>query len=141
MQGRLFRHNLYLCKLVKFVEKKIAFKTLGCRLNIFETDALVSQFRNAGYEIVDFNKEADAYIVNTCTVTNQSDKKSRQETGKASRTNKDAVLVVTGCMATNQKETLEKEDRITYVVDNEQKSDIFHCLIVILRARLFLLKN
>jgi threonylcarbamoyladenosine tRNA methylthiotransferase MtaB len=110
------------------VEKKIAFKTLGCRLNIFETDALVSQFRNAGYEIVDFNKEADAYIVNTCTVTNQSDKKSRQETGKASRTNKEAVLVVTGCMATNQKEILEKEDRITYVVGNEQKSDIFHLL-------------
>jgi len=108
--------------------KKIAFKTLGCRLNIFETDALVSQFRNAGYDIVDFNKEADAYIVNTCTVTNQSDKKSRQETGKASRTNKEAVLVVTGCMATNKKETLEKEDRITYVVDNEQKSDIFHLL-------------
>ena len=109
-------------------KKKIAFKTLGCRLNIFETDALVSQFRHAGYEIVDFNKEADAYIVNTCTVTNHSDKKSRQETGKASRTNSDAVLVVTGCMATNYKETLEKEDRITYVVDNEQKSDIFHLL-------------
>ncbi|RLD56312.1 MAG: tRNA (N(6)-L-threonylcarbamoyladenosine(37)-C(2))-methylthiotransferase MtaB [Bacteroidetes bacterium] len=108
--------------------KKIAFKTLGCRLNIFETDALVSQFRNSGYEIVDFNKEADAYIVNTCTVTNQSDKKSRQETGKASRANSDAVLVVTGCMATNQKENLEKQNKITYVIDNEHKSDIFHLL-------------
>lgn len=107
-------------------KKKIAFKTLGCRLNIFETDALVSQFRNAGYKIVDFNKAADAYIVNTCTVTNQSDKKSRQETTKASRTKPDAVLVVTGCMATNQKENLEQQDRITYVVDNEQKSDVFH---------------
>ncbi len=108
--------------------KKIAFKTLGCRLNIFETDALVSQFRNEGYEIVDFNREADAYIVNTCTVTNQSDKKSRQETGKASRTNSDAVLVVTGCMATNQKVNLEKQNKITYVIDNEHKSDIFHLL-------------
>jgi threonylcarbamoyladenosine tRNA methylthiotransferase MtaB len=108
--------------------KRIAFKTLGCRLNIFETDALVSQFRNAGYEVVDFHSEADAYIVNTCTVTNHSDKKSRQETKKASRTKSDAVLVVTGCMATNKKVELEKEDRITYVVDNEQKSDIFHLL-------------
>jgi threonylcarbamoyladenosine tRNA methylthiotransferase MtaB len=107
---------------------KIAFKTLGCRLNQFETDALVSQFRNSGYEIVDFQNEADAYIINTCTVTNHSDKKSRQETGKAHRINSDAVMVVTGCMATNKKEALEKEGMITYVVDNDRKSDIFHLL-------------
>ncbi len=106
--------------------RRIAFKTLGCRLNQFETDSLVSQFRKAGYDIVGFGKEADVYIVNTCTVTNQSDKKSRQETNKASRQKRDAVLVVTGCMATNKREELEKEHKITYVVDNEHKNDIFH---------------
>lgn len=110
------------------MKKRIAFKTLGCRLNLYETDALASQFRKAGYTIVDFQNEADAYIVNTCTVTNQSDKKSRQETGKAHRTNGNAVMVVTGCMATNRKEALEKEGMITYVVDNDRKSDIFHLL-------------
>ncbi len=119
------------------MKKRIAFKTLGCRLNQFETDSLVSQFRNSGYEIVDFQKEADAYIVNTCTVTNHSDKKSRQETGKALRINKDAVLVVTGCMATGKKESLEKDGNITYVVDNEHKSDIFHLLDSHFRGEIF----
>lgn len=57
---------------------KIAFKTLGCRVNLYETDALASRFKNAGYELVDFKDEADIYVVNTCTVTNQSDQKCRQ---------------------------------------------------------------
>jgi len=59
------------------MKRKIAFRTLGCRLNQFETDSLVSEFHHAGYRLVDFEEEADVYVVNTCTVTNQSDRKSR----------------------------------------------------------------
>ncbi len=108
--------------------RKIAFKTLGCRLNQYETNSVASTFINAGYEIVDFNKEADAYVINTCTVTNMSDHKSRQTISQAHRTNKDAVLVVTGCMANNHKDTLEKNEQITYVIENDRKGEIFNLL-------------
>lgn len=105
--------------------KKIAFKTLGCRLNQYETDALVSQFSQGDYQIVDFNSKADIYIVNTCTVTNQSDHKSRQEIYKAGRNGDDAVLLVTGCMVNNHKDALKpKFDKVTYFVDNIHKSSI-----------------
>lgn len=105
---------------------KIAFKTLGCRLNQYETDTLVSQFRAAGYEIVDYKEEADAYVVNTCTVTNSSDQKSRNTINQATKTNESAMMLVTGCMVNNKKDQLEKKSNITYVVDNERKSSIFN---------------
>jgi threonylcarbamoyladenosine tRNA methylthiotransferase MtaB len=103
---------------------KVAFKTLGCRLNQYETDALVTDFNEAGYELVDFNGSPDVVIVNTCTVTNQSDHKSRAVISQAARKNKDAVMVVTGCMANNFKEKLESQNNITFVVDNSRKSSI-----------------
>ncbi len=105
--------------------KKIAFKTLGCRLNQYETDALASRFHSGIYEIVDFNQPADIYVVNTCTVTNQSDQKSRQTINQARRQNEDAVVVVTGCMANNYKESLLESKSINFVVDNERKAAIF----------------
>jgi threonylcarbamoyladenosine tRNA methylthiotransferase MtaB len=105
------------------MKKKIAFKTLGCRLNQFETDSLVSQFCKSGYEIVQFTENADVYIVNTCTVTNQSDKKSQTMINHARRQT-NPLVVVTGCMANHFKEKLENENSITYVVPNEQKSSI-----------------
>ena len=108
--------------------KKIAFKTLGCRLNQYETDSVVSDFINAGYEVVDFSEQADAYIVNTCTVTNMSDHKSRQTINRAHRRNKDAVLVVTGCMANNHKDKLAQDDHITYTIENDRKGSLFNLL-------------
>jgi len=104
--------------------KKIAFKTLGCRLNLFETDALASQFAKNNYEIVEFSQEADVYVINSCTVTNQSDQKSRNAISQADRVNKDALTIVTGCMATNYKEKLQQSEKIDYVVDNDHKSSI-----------------
>lgn len=104
--------------------RRVAFKTLGCRLNQYETDALVSDFYQAGYQLVDFSEQADVVVVNTCTVTNQSDQKSRNMISQAARHNQGAVVVVTGCMANNYKQKLESEDRITYVVDNKRKSSI-----------------
>ena len=88
--------------------KKVAFKTLGCRLNQYETDALVTDFDKAGYQLVDVDQSPDVVVVNTCTVTNQSDQKSRATISQAARANNNAVVVVTGCMANNFKEKLEK---------------------------------
>ncbi|MDQ1770272.1 tRNA (N(6)-L-threonylcarbamoyladenosine(37)-C(2))-methylthiotransferase MtaB [Labilibaculum sp. A4] len=105
--------------------KKVAFKTLGCRLNQYETDALASQFQDKGYELVQFDESADVYVINSCTVTHQSDHKSRNFINQANRRNKDSVLVVTGCMANNAKEELENRKEINYVVENDQKTSVF----------------
>ena len=104
--------------------KTVSFKTLGCRLNQYETDALVTQFHQAGYQVVDYSKPADITVINTCTVTNQSDQKSRNTISQAARKNQDGLVLVTGCMANNHKEALESNKQVTYVVDNERKSQI-----------------
>jgi len=104
--------------------KKVSFKTLGCRLNQYETDALVTRFHQAGYQVVDYSDPADITVINTCTVTNQSDQKSRNTINQAARKNPAGMVVVTGCMANNHKEQLEANEKITYVVDNERKSQI-----------------
>jgi threonylcarbamoyladenosine tRNA methylthiotransferase MtaB len=107
------------------MNRKVAFKTLGCRLNQFETDSLVTDFFKAGYELVNFTDNADVYIVNTCTVTNQSDQKSNYTINQAIRnSNNKAVLIVTGCMAENRHELFENRNEITYLVDNKRKSSI-----------------
>lgn len=107
------------------IKRRVAFKTLGCRLNQYETDALVSDFDQAGYEVVDFREQADVVVVNTCTVTNQSDQKSRNVINQAIRGHHGSVVVVTGCMANHYKEKLETDDQITYVVENSRKSSVF----------------
>lgn len=105
--------------------KKIAFKTLGCRLNLYETDSLASEFSKKDYEIVDFSDEADVYVINTCTVTSMSDQKSRRVINQAARRKgDDSITIVTGCMATHYKEKLEKNDKIDYVVDNDHKTSV-----------------
>ncbi|MRT92718.1 tRNA (N(6)-L-threonylcarbamoyladenosine(37)-C(2))-methylthiotransferase MtaB [Ancylomarina sp. 16SWW S1-10-2] len=105
--------------------KTIAFKTLGCRLNQYETDALASQFQNNNYKLVDFDEEADVYVINTCTVTHQSDHKSRNFINQITKRHKDSILVVTGCMADNAKDELESKDEINYVLENDNKSALF----------------
>lgn len=104
--------------------KKVAFKTLGCRLNLYETDAIAAEFARKGYKVVDFGPDADIYVINTCTVTNQSDRKSRRVLNQSYRLNKDALTIVTGCMATNYKEQLAEDEKIDYVVDNEHKTSV-----------------
>jgi threonylcarbamoyladenosine tRNA methylthiotransferase MtaB len=106
------------------MEKRVAFKTLGCRLNQFETDSIAFEFKNNGYEVVDFSDQADVYVINTCTVTNQSDHKSRNLISQAIN-KQGSTLVVTGCMATSDKERLEARKGVTYVVENDKKSAIF----------------
>jgi len=105
--------------------KKIAFKTLGCRLNLYETDSIASEFSKKDYKVVDFSEDADVYVINTCTVTSMSDQKSRRVINQAARRkNEDGITIVTGCMATHYKEQLEKNDKIDYVVDNDHKTSV-----------------
>lgn len=107
------------------MSKKIAFKTLGCRLNLFETDSLASEFNKNNYKVVDFSEKADVYVINTCTVTSMSDQKSRRVINQAARRKEeDGITIVTGCMATNYKEQLEKNENIDYVVDNDHKTSV-----------------
>lgn len=108
------------------MSRKIAFKTLGCRLNQYETDALASTFSSNQYNVVDYEDQADVYVVNTCTVTKQSDTKSRNIIRHATRKNEEAVTVVTGCMVNNHREKLEESlDNVTYFVENKEKSQIY----------------
>jgi threonylcarbamoyladenosine tRNA methylthiotransferase MtaB len=90
--------------------KRVALATLGCKVNQYESAALEQLFRERGYTIVDFDSAADVYVINTCTVTNLGDRKSRQLIRRAGRTNPDALVVVTGCYAqTAPDEVLEVE--------------------------------
>lgn len=103
----------------------IAFKTLGCRVNLFETDALASRFQESGYDIVESGSNADVFIINTCTVTNQSDQKCRQAIHQIRRNNPNALITITGCMVNNYKEALLRSGIADYVIDNERKAAIF----------------
>jgi threonylcarbamoyladenosine tRNA methylthiotransferase MtaB len=106
------------------MKRRAAFKTLGCRLNQFETDAVLTDFYKGGYEIVKFTDPADVYIINTCTVTHQGDHKSKTAINQAIHNTKGSLVVVTGCMAESQKGYLEAREDIGYVVDNKHKNSI-----------------
>ena len=104
--------------------KKVAFCTLGCKVNQYETNAMQEQFINSGYEIVDFEEKADIYIINTCTVTNVSDKKSRQMIRKAKQSNRDSVVIAVGCYAQVSKEKLEEIEEVDLILGNNEKKEI-----------------
>jgi threonylcarbamoyladenosine tRNA methylthiotransferase MtaB len=105
--------------------RKVAFKTLGCRLNQYETDSVLTDFYRSGFEVVDFKEPADVYIVNTCTVTNQGDHKSKTAISQAVNGKSGSLVIVTGCMAEKQREYLLNRGGVNYVVDNKHKSDIY----------------
>jgi threonylcarbamoyladenosine tRNA methylthiotransferase MtaB len=106
------------------MKRRVAFKTLGCRLNQFETDSVLTDFYKTGYDIVPFSEPADVYVVNTCTVTNSGDHKSRSAISQAVHGKAGSVIVVTGCMAESQKEYLENRGDVAYVVNNKNKASI-----------------
>ena len=110
---------------MSLILKRVAFSTLGCRLNQYETDALVTTFKRAGYDVVPWTEPADVYIINTCTVTDRSDRKSRQLVYQAGRAAAKPIIVVTGCYADHQKAELQGRKDITLVVDNDRKAHIF----------------
>ncbi|MBE5961560.1 MAG: tRNA (N(6)-L-threonylcarbamoyladenosine(37)-C(2))-methylthiotransferase MtaB [Lachnospiraceae bacterium] len=104
--------------------KKVAFLTLGCKVNSYETEAMQQLFVAAGAEVKAFTEKADIYVVNTCTVTNIADRKSRQMLHKAKHMNSEAVVVAVGCYAQASKEDLENDDTIDIVIGNNRKKDI-----------------
>lgn len=104
--------------------KKVAFLNLGCKVNSYETEAMQQLMKNTGYEVVDFNDVADVYIVNTCTVTNIADRKSRQMLHKAKKNNPNAVVVAAGCYAQASKDQLEEDLAIDIIIGNNMKKDI-----------------
>ncbi|MGL5542673.1 MAG: tRNA (N(6)-L-threonylcarbamoyladenosine(37)-C(2))-methylthiotransferase MtaB [Fusobacteriaceae bacterium] len=105
-------------------KKKVAFYTLGCKVNQYETESIKNQLMKLGYEDTDFENSADVYIINSCTVTSVADKKTRNMMRRAKKINPDAIIILTGCYAqTNSKELLEI-DEIDYVVGNTDKQAI-----------------
>lgn len=104
--------------------KKIAFYTLGCKVNQYETNAMKQKFIDSGYEVVEFEEKSDIYVVNTCTVTNMADRKSRQILRRAKQRNKNSLLVVVGCYVQVGKEELEQIEEIDVILGNNEKNEI-----------------
>ena len=104
--------------------KKAAFYTLGCKVNRYETEAMSELFLKSGYEICDFDSYADIYVINTCTVTSMSDRKSRQIIRRAKKTNPGAIVAVTGCYAQTAPEDVKKIDGVNIVVGTKDRKNI-----------------
>ena len=100
------------------------FLHYGCKTNQYETNGMIQKFKNSGYEIVDFEEIADIYIINTCTVTNMSDKKSRQILRQANKRNPRALVVACGCYVQVAKEEIEKIPEIDLCIGTNEKADI-----------------
>ena len=103
---------------------KVAFITLGCKVNQYETNAMIQKFIEQGYNIVEHTKKADIYIINTCTVTNMSDRKSRQMLRRVKDLNPHAIVVACGCYAQVAKEELKDIKEIDLILGNNEKKEI-----------------
>lgn len=108
--------------------KKAALHNLGCKVNAYETEAMQEMLEQAGYEIVPFREGADIYIINTCTVTNIADRKSRQMLHRARKMNPDAIVVAAGCYVQAQAEKQEVDPCIDIVLGNNRKKDLIAVL-------------
>ena len=104
--------------------KKVAFITLGCKVNQYETNAMAQEFLRKGYEVVEHTEFANIYVINTCTVTNMSDRKSRQMLRKVKELNKNAIVVACGCYAQVAKSELEKIEEVDIILGNNEKKNI-----------------
>ena len=104
--------------------RKAALHNLGCKVNSYETEAMQQLLEHAGYEIVPFTEEADVYIINTCSVTNIADKKSRQMLHRAKKMNPGAVVVAAGCYVQAAGEELKKDEAVDLIVGNNKKTEL-----------------
>ncbi|MDY0234637.1 MAG: tRNA (N(6)-L-threonylcarbamoyladenosine(37)-C(2))-methylthiotransferase MtaB [Gudongella sp.] len=103
---------------------KVVFHTLGCKVNQYETEAMEELFENRGYQLVNENDYADIYVINTCTVTNMSDRKSRQFIRKAKRINKDAIVAVVGCYSQVSPDEVEKIEDVDVIIGTSERNKI-----------------
>lgn len=108
--------------------RTVAFHTLGCKVNHYETEGIWNMFKGEGYERVDFDRMADVYVINTCTVTNTGDKKSRQIIRRAVRKNPDAIVCVTGCYAQTSPGEIFEIDGVDVVVGTQNRKNIFNMI-------------
>ena len=114
--------------------RKAALHNLGCKVNAYELEAMQQQLEAAGYEIVPFAPGADVYVINTCTVTNIADRKSRQMLHRARKMNPDAVVIAAGCAARTREKDLQVDPAIDLVLPNEQKDDLVEVLAAYLES-------
>ena len=110
------------------IRKKVALHNLGCKVNAYEIEAMEQELREAGYEIVPFAPGADVYIINTCTVTNIADRKSRQMLHKARKMNPEAIVIAAGCYVQAQKDIPEIDEAIDIVLGNNRKQELLSIL-------------
>ncbi len=108
------------------MNKKAAFYTLGCKVNQYETEAVIDIFIDNGYQIVDFTDEADIYIVNSCTVTNEAARKTRQISRRAKRNNKNSIVGIVGCYTQAFPEEVSSIEEIDFVMGSNNKSEILN---------------
>lgn len=108
--------------------KTVAFHNLGCKVNSYEMDAMLQKLKSNGYTIVSFEDKADIYIVNTCTVTNMADRKSRQMLHKAKKTNPEGIVVAVGCYVQTDAENVERDASVDLLIGNNRKKDLVEIL-------------
>ena len=108
--------------------KTVAFHTLGCKVNTYETEAMQQLMEAAGYRCVDFGEKADIYIINTCSVTNIADRKSRQMLHRARKMNEDAIVVAAGCYVESAKKRIDEDLSIDIIVGNNNKNEIVNII-------------
>lgn len=106
------------------MRKRVAFCTLGCKVNQYETEAIEELFSNDGYIIVPFGEVADIYVINTCSVTNTGDKKSRQMIRRAKKTNPNSIVIVTGCFAQTASEDVLNLPEVNLVIGTKERQNI-----------------
>jgi len=106
------------------IMKKASFYTLGCKVNQYETEAMTELFRSRGYEITDFSEKADVYVINTCSVTAMSDRKSRQIIRRAKKQNPDCIIVVTGCYAQVAPDKVLEIEGVNLVIGTNEKNSV-----------------
>lgn len=104
--------------------KTAALHNLGCKVNAYETEAMQQLLEASGYRIVDFSQKADIYIINTCSVTNVADKKSRQMLHRAKKQNPDSIVVAAGCYAQSAEEALKKDMSVDIIIGNNKKREL-----------------
>lgn len=110
--------------LMEYSGKKASFYTLGCKLNFSETSSIARRFEEVGFERVEFTDHADAIVINSCSVTAEGDKKTRNIIRQAVRKNPEALIIVTGCYAQLQPETIEKIEGVDLIIGSSEKQNI-----------------
>ena len=111
-------------KKMNYQGKKAAFYTLGCKLNFSETSTIAKSFEEVGFEKVDFKENADVYVINTCSVTNQGDKSSRNIIRQAAKKNPNAMVIVVGCYAQLKPDEIGHIDGVDMVLGTQEKFHI-----------------